>query len=53
VIFRTPALRHRASQDRLKLRGSIGVPKIEQNTSPVCCHADPAAGGAWSASARR
>jgi hypothetical protein len=26
VIFRTPAFAQRASQERLKLRGSIGVP---------------------------
>ncbi|MDT7595487.1 MAG: hypothetical protein QOJ06_1033, partial [Pseudonocardiales bacterium] len=28
VIFRTPALAQRASQERLKLRGSIGVPHL-------------------------
>ena len=48
-----PALAHWVSQERLTLRGSIGVPDIVPKTRPVCRQADPAAGRASSASARR
>ena len=43
VILRTPALRQRAFQERLKLRGSIGVPYLVLNTHLPPCHIAPAA----------
>ena len=42
VIFRTPALAQRGSQERLKLRGSIGVPHLVVKINLPPCHAAPA-----------
>jgi hypothetical protein len=42
-MVRTPAVRQRASHDRLKFRGSIGVPYRVVNTKLVePCQAGPA-----------
>lgn len=42
VILRTLAFAQRVSQERLKLRGSIGVPHLVVKISLPPCHADPA-----------
>jgi hypothetical protein len=42
VIRRTAAFLIRASEDRLRLRGSIGVPNRVVKTSPEPCQAFPA-----------
>jgi hypothetical protein len=53
VIFCTPAFVHRASQERLKLRGSIGVPHLVVKISLPPCQAVPASSLAYASSALR
>ncbi len=45
VMCRRPACSQRRSQNRRKLRGSIGVPNLVVITSPFSCHASPASSG--------